>query len=65
MMQYFTTDVHSWQMSGSSREDNADKASYTDVRFGLLYGQASGTDITNSAGRRTAYGHMTIYGMVE
>ena len=65
MMQYFTTDVHSWQMSGASREDNADKASYTDVRFGLLYGQASGTDITNSAGRRTAYGHMTIYGMVE
>ena len=65
MMQYFTTDINSWQEDGASKEDNADKASYTDVRFGLIYGNASGSDITNSAGRRTAYGHVTIYGMVD
>ena len=65
IMQYFTTELNSWGEEGYSREDNGDKASYTDVRFGIIQGNISYSGVGSAATRRLAYGHMTIYGMVD
>ena len=65
IMQYFSTEANSWGEEGFSREDNGDKASYTDVRFGIIQGNSSFTAVASNATRRVAYGHMTIYGMVD
>ena len=65
VMQYFSTEAYSWGEEGYSREDNGDKASYTDVRFGVIAGSSSGADIASNATRRPSYGHVTIYGMVD
>lgn len=65
IMQYFSTETSSWGEEGYSREDNGDKASYTDVRFGVMNGSSSYTAVASSGARRDTYGHMTIYGMVD
>ena len=65
IMQYFTTESLSFGEEGYSREDNGDKASYTDVRFGIIQGANNFTDVASNATRRNSYGHFTIYGMVD
>ena len=65
LMQYLSTEANTWFEDGASREDNGDQASYTDVRFGIIIGQATGTNIASSADRRNVYGKVTIYGMVK
>ncbi len=65
VMQYFTTEANSWGEEGYSREDNGDKASYTDVRFGIITGSTNFTAVASNAARRSTYGHITIYGMVN
>ena len=65
VMQYFSTEANSWGEEGYSREDNGDKASYTDVRFGIIVGNGGYNDVASNASRRSAYGHITIYGMVD
>lgn len=65
IMQYFSTEANSYGEEGYSREDNGDKASYTDFRMGIIAGSSSGSDITNTAARRNAYGHVTVYGLVK
>jgi len=65
IMQYFSTEVNSWGEEGYSREDNGDKASYTDVRFGIIQGNSAYSGVGSAATRRLSYGHMTIYGMVD
>jgi len=65
LMQYLSTEANTWFEDGASREDNGDQASYTDVRFGIIIGGASGENIASSADRRNVYGKVTIYGMVK
>tara|TARA_B100000927_G_scaffold17626_1_gene13582 strand:+ start:518 stop:1312 length:795 start_codon:yes stop_codon:yes gene_type:complete len=65
IMQYFSTEANSWGEEGYSREDNGDKASYTDVRFGIIQGNSAFSGVGSNATRRVSYGHMTIYGMVD
>ena len=65
IMQYFSTETSSWGEEGYSREDNGDKASYTDVRFGVMNGDSGYNAVASSNVRRDTYGHMTIYGMVD
>ena len=36
IMQYFSTEANSYGEEGYSREDNGDKASYTDFRMGII-----------------------------
>jgi len=65
MMVYKSTESNSYFESGGSREDNGDQAAYTDIRFGVIIGSPSGSDVANSADRRNVYGQVTIYGMVK
>ena len=65
MMQYSSTENHTWFESGGSREDNGDQAAYTDVRFGVIIGQGTGTNISSSADRRNVFGQVTMYGMLK
>ena len=65
IMQYFSTEANSWGEEGYSREDNGDKASYTDVRFGVIAGASNFTAVASNAARRNTYGHMTFYGMLK
>ena len=65
IMQYLSTEVNSWGEEGYSREDNGDKASYTDVRFGVIVGNSQYTAVASNAARRDTYGHMTFYGMLK
>ena len=65
IMQYFSTEANSYGEEGYSREDNGDKASYTDFRMGIIAGNSGGSDISYTAPRRNAYGHVTVYGLVK
>ena len=65
IMQYTSNEANSYFESGGSREDNGDKAAYTDIRFGVIIGGPSGTDVASNADRRNVYGTVTIYGMVK
>ena len=65
IMQYFSTEANSYGEEGYSREDNGDKASYTDFRMGIIAGSSGGTDVASGATRRSTYGHVTVYGMVN
>ena len=65
IMQYFSNETYSWGEEGYSREDNGDKASYTDVRFGVIAGASNFTAVASNAARRNTYGHITVYGMLK
>ncbi len=65
IMQYTSLETGSYGEEGYSREDNGDKASYTDFRMGIIAGNSGGSDISYTAPRRNAYGHVTVYGLVK
>ena len=65
IMQYKSTEGNSYFENGGSREDNGDQGAYTDIRFGVIIGNATGGDVTNSADRRNVFGQVTIYGMLK
>ena len=64
-MQYTSNESNTYFENGGSREDNGDQGAYTDIRFGVIIGSATGSDVTNSADRRNVFGQVTIYGMVK
>ena len=65
LMQYKSTEAYSYLENGGSREDSGDQAAYTDVRFGVIIGQHTGTNVSSSADRRNVYGQVTMYGMLK
>ena len=65
IMQYKSDEANSYAETGGSREDNGDQAAYTDVRFGVIIGQHTGTNVSSSADRRNVYGQVTMYGMLK
>jgi len=65
MMQYHTTNTHKWREEGGCMGDHGEQSNLTDIRWGIVDGNASGNNVTSSATFAPVYGRCTIYGVVK
>ena len=63
MMQYHTTNANKWRENGGCMGDHGEQQNLKDIRFGIVQGSASGSNITSSATFAPVYGRCTIYGV--
>ena len=63
MMQYHTTNANKWREEGGCMGDHGEQSNLTDIRFGIVYGSSSSSNVTSSATFAPVYGRCTIYGI--
>ena len=65
MMQYHTTSVSKWREEGGCIGDHNEQSNLTDIRWGIVGGDASGNNVTSSATFAPVYGRCSIYGVTK
>jgi len=65
MMQYHTTNANKWREDGGCMGDHGEQSNLTDIRWGIVAGNNSGSNITSSATFAPVYGRCTIYGVAK
>ena len=65
MMQYHTDNASKWREEGGCMGDHGEQSNLTDIRWGIVYGNSSGGNITSSATFAPVYGRCSIYGVVK
>ena len=63
MMQYHTTNANKWREEGGCIGDHGEQQNLKDIRFGIVAGNTSGSNVTSSATFAPVYGRCTIYGV--
>jgi len=63
MMQYHTTHGNKWREDGGCMGDHGEQSGLKDIRFGIVHGNYSGSNVANTATFAPVYGRCTIYGV--
>ena len=63
MMQYHTANNNKWRETGGCMGDHGERTNLKDIRFGIVAGNASASNVTSSATFAPVYGRCTIYGV--
>mgnify|MGYP001375122603 FL=1 len=65
MMQYHTSNANKWREDGGCMGDHGEQQNLKDIRFGIVQGNNSGSNVTSSATFAPVYGRCTIYGVAK
>ena len=63
MMQYHTSNGNKWREDGGCMGDHNERTNLKDIRFGIVSGSGSGSNVTSSESFAPVYGRCTIYGV--
>jgi len=63
MMQYHTVNTSKWRETGGCMGDHGERTNLKDIRFGIVAGNSSASNVTSSTSFAPVYGRCTIYGV--